>query len=514
MGISAVLLLSYAISLNSDFLQILSPKLYLATNLIWFILVVFSSISRLFSRQDYNSINSLNILIDLVAIAILAYACGGINSGLFFLMMPEAAMAGMILPLRLSLLSASVASLSTLFVQFLFILEDVSTASGFLPSGILGSVLFVTTIVFGVLGRNLVRAQETAAESARAASAFRAMNDSIITRMETGVLVVQEHTVLLANRAANNLMCGKNGEDLPLISEDIRLIGRLGQAYKDWIENLGAGYRTFTHPYSGINIQAQFSRLKANDSDQTLVFLEDTRRLRQRAQQFKMESLGQLSAGLAHEVRNPLSAISQANQLLQQSENINSEDKAFMDIIDRHCLRMNEIIDVVNQLSRRTEPKIKPIALNSFVDELIGEIYESREDRAEIYSEIPEDCVIEFDPINLKQVFTNLIENGLRFSKQATGTPAISIKLDAQRDDRGYFLNFQDEGPGINRDKVSRIFDPFFTTGSGGIGLGLYVAKELCEVNFASVHYLYKSPDSDQGWFQVSFRAVEEPFWD
>ena len=111
-------------------------------------------------------------------------------------------------------------------------------------------------------------------------------------------------------------------------------------------------------------------------------------------------------------------------------------------------------------------------------------------------------------------MFTNLIENGLRFSKQATGTPAISIKLDAQRDDRGYFLNFQDEGPGINRDKVSRIFDPFFTTGSGGIGLGLYVAKELCEVNFASVHYLYKSPDSDQGWFQVSFRAVEEPFWD
>ena len=514
LGISIVLLLSYAISLNNNFLQILSPKLYLVTNLTWLILVAFSSISRLFSRHNYDSINSLNILIDLIAIAILAYACGGINSGLFFLMMPEAAMAGLILPLRLSLLSASVASLSTLFVQFLFILENTSTASGFLPSGILGSVLFVTTIVFGVLGRNLTRIQETATENERAASALRAMNDSIITRMETGVLVVEEHLVLLANRAANNLMCGKYGEDLPLIAEDIRPMGRLGKAYIDWIENRGAGYRTFTHPYSGINIQVQFSRLKTSESDQVLVFLEDTRRLRQRAQQFKMESLGHLSAGLAHEVRNPLSAISQANQLLQQSENIDSEDKAFMDIIDRHCLRMNEIIDVVNQLSRRIEPKIRPIALKSFMDELIGEIYESREDQAEIHVQIPEDCVIEFDPANLKQVFTNLIDNGLRFSNQATGTSTISIRLASRNDDRGYFLNFQDKGKGINKDNLAKIFDPFFTTGSGGIGLGLYVAKELCEVNFASIHYLYDSTNSDQGWFQVSFRAVDEPYWD
>lgn len=514
LAISAILLLSYAVSLNSSFFQILSPKLYLITNLIWFGLVIFSSISRLISRQDNLSVNSINILIDLIAVAILAYACGGINSGLFFLMLPEAAMAGMILPLRLSLLSASVASLSTLFVQSLLILNETATAAGFLPSGILGLVLFVTTLVFGTLGRSLLASQARAEQSTNAANALRIMNDSIIARMETGVLVVEGNRVKLANRFANNLLCGRQGEDLPLVSEDIRDLGRLGDRYNDWIENRGEGFRAFTHPYSGINIQVQFSRLQSGESDQTLVFLEDTRRLQQRAQQLKLDSLGHLSAGLAHEVRNPLSAISQANQLLQQSETLSDEDKTFMDIIDRHCIRVNEIIDVVNQLSRRIEPRIISFALKPFVEELIGEINESRLTNTKINIEIPDSCSIEFDPANLKQVLTNIIENGLRYSEAETGQAEVDLNLGSHRDDRGYFLDISDKGPGISRDEAHKIFNPFFTTGSGGIGLGLYVARDLCEVNFASIHYLYPEAESDKGLFRLSFRVVEELSWE
>ena len=513
LAISAILLLSYAVSLNSSFFQILSPKLYLITNLIWFALVIFSSISRLISRQDYLFVNSINILIDLIAVAILAYACGGINSGLFFLMLPEAAMAGMILPLRLSLLSASVASLSTLFVQSLLVFDEISDPAGFLPSGILGLVLFATTLVFGTLGRSLLASQARAEQSTSAANALRIMNDSIIARMETGVLVLEGNNVKLANRAANNLLCGRQGEDLPLVSEDIRSLGRLGERYNDWVENRGEGFRAFTHPYSGINIQVQFSRLQSGESDQTLVFLEDTRRLRQRAQQLKLDSLGHLSAGLAHEVRNPLSAISQANQLLQQSETISDEDKTFMDVIDRHCIRMNEIIDVVNQLSRRIEPRIISFALKPFIEELVGEINESRLTKAKINIEIPDNCSIEFDPANLKQVLTNIIENGLRYSEAETGYAEVDFSLGSHRDDRGYFLDISDNGPGIDRDEVHKIFNPFFTTGSGGIGLGLCVAREICEVNFAAIHYLYTEPESDKGLFRLSFRVVEEHSW-
>ncbi|MBT5330778.1 MAG: hypothetical protein HOL48_03255 [Porticoccaceae bacterium] len=514
LAISAILLLSYVVSLNSSFFQILSPRLYLVTNLIWFGMVVFSSISRLISRQDHLAVNSINSLIDLIAVAILAYASGGINSGLFFLMLPEAAMAGMILPLRLSLLSASVASLSTLFVQSLLIFDGTSTAASFVPSGLLGLVLFATTIVFGTLGQSLLASQDRAEKNARAAAALRAMNDSIIARMETGVLVIEENFVRLANRAAKNLLCGRNGEDLPLVSENIGELGRLGDRHNDWANNQGAAFRTFTHPYSGINIQVQFTRLRTDESDQTLVFLEDARRLRQRAQQLKLDSLGHLSAGLAHEVRNPLSAISQANQLLQQSESLSDEDKTFMDVIDRHCIRMNEIIDVVNQLSRRIEPKIQSIELGPFVEELVGEINESRLTHAKMNVEIPDNCMIQFDPANLKQVLTNIIENGLRYSEAETGSALVDLSLGSHREDRGYFLDIKDKGPGISRDQVNDIFNPFFTTGSGGIGLGLYVAKELCEVNFAAIHYLYPDPNSDQGVFRVSFRVSEELSWE
>lgn len=514
LAISAILLLTYVVSVNNSFFQILSPRLYLITNLIWFALVIFSSISRLISRQDYLSVNSMNVLIDLIAIAILAYACGGINSGLFFLMLPEAAMAGMILPLRLSLLSASVASLSTLFIQSLLVFNGISTPAGFLPSGLLGLVLFATTLVFGLLGQSLLISQAKAEQNARTARTLRAMNDSIIARMDTGVLVVEDDEIRLANRSAKNLLCGRDGEDLPLIGEDIYTIGRLGDKYSEWQKNQAAGFRPFTHPYSGINIQVQFSRLQNEESDQVIVFLEDTRRLRQRAQQLKLDSLGHLSAGLAHEVRNPLSAISQANQLLQQSEGLSDEDRSFTEIIDRHCNRTNEIIDVVNQLSRRIEPKISSIHLRAFVEELAKEINESRLTYAAINIEIPENCSIEFDPANLKQVLTNIIDNGLRYSEAETGIAEVDLSLGSHRDDRGYFLDIKDRGPGISRDKVKNIFNPFFTTGSGGIGLGLYVARELCEVNFAAIHYLYPQPQSDVGLFRVSFRAVEEISWE
>ena len=196
-----MLLLSYFISLSSPLLEISSPRIYLATNLIWFGLVSFSSISRLITRQDYAAITTINTLTDFIAIALLAYSCGGINSGLFFLMLPEAAMAGLMLPMRLSLLSVAVASISTLFIQTMLALENSDLANGFIPSGILGLMLFITTLVFGLLGRMLVAAQTRAAESARSATALRLMNESIIGIIASFALPQYNQRVIKTKRA-------------------------------------------------------------------------------------------------------------------------------------------------------------------------------------------------------------------------------------------------------------------------------------------------------------------------
>ncbi len=508
--VSAVLLLSYFISLNPGLMEIHAPAVFLACNLAWFALVLFASLFTLFSRRDHDGITLINTLIDFLAIATLSYATGGINGDLLLLMLPQASMAGLLLPRRLALLAAAIGSLSILFIHSLLLFEGLVDAAGFLATGLLGIVLFLTTLVFGVLGSNLEAARQREEASKRQADAMRSMSESIIARMEVGVLVVEEDLILLANRAARNLLVGTQGEQHPLDRSNIRDLPRLGHRYEQWIKNPVREVAGFVHPFTGVDIQVQFLPVQHSDSEQILVFLEDTRRIRQRAQQMKLDSLSRLSAGLAHEVRNPLSAISQASQLLQQSEQIGEEDRGFADIIDRHCLRMNQIIDVVQQMSRRIEPNIKDLALLPLLEELVKEINEGRDNPALIELAIPDDCLIYFDPANLKQVLTNIIENGLRFSEQATGTASVRLNLSSNPEDQGYFLDIHDSGPGIPRDHVRLVFDPFFTTGNQGSGLGLYVAKDLCEVNYATLHYLYPHTNSDKGFFRLSFRSAED----
>lgn len=508
--VASVLMLTYFFSANIGLLEIRAPQIYFTTNLIWLPLVIISSMSRLFSRQDYVAITLLNILIDLLALSIIAYACGGINSGLLLLLMPEAAMAGLMLPMRLALLSAAVASLSTLFMQLLLVLEDVAGASIFLPSGIFGIVLFVTTFAFSILGQRLSAAELRARESAKAADSMRAMNESVIARMETGVLVVQDDRIILANRAAESLLTSGASSEETILGHNIRDLPRLGHRFETWTKNPEVGMQTFTQPTPGLDIQVQFRALGDTEVEQSLVFLEDTRRLRQRAQQLKLEALSRLSAGLAHEVRNPLSAISQANQLLQQSRHLSPEDVGFINIIDRHCGRMNEIINVVQQLSRRFEPTIRTIALKPFLDELSAELQEGLAEAAEIEINVDENCLVRFDPANLRQVLTNIIENGLRHSQEMAGVAHVTLSLGSHHSDRSQFLDIHDLGPGIPRDLVRLIFDPFFTTAAQGSGLGLYVARELCEVNFATVHYVYPEADSIKGFFRVNFSAAED----
>lgn len=507
--VSAVLLLTYFISLDTPVMEITAPAVFLISNSVWFILVLFSSLSILLSRRDYLGITLVNSLIDFIALASLAYATGGINGGLMLLMLPQAAMTGLMLPRRLALLAAAIGSLSILFVQTLLLFESQSNAAGFLPTGLLGLVLFATTLVFGLLGSTLESARKREEASKRQADAMRSMNESIIARMEIGVLVVAEDIILLANRAARNLLVGTQGEHQSLEGSNIRDLTRLGHRYEDWLKHKTRDSENFTHPYTGEDIRVQFAPVRHSDSEQILVFLEDSRRVRQRAQQLKLDSLSHLSAGLAHEVRNPLSAISQASQLLQQSEQISDEDRTFADIIDRHCIRMNQIIDVVQQMSRRIEPDAREIALKPLLEELIREINESRSEPSLIDLAVPDDCLVRFDPANLKQVVGNIVENGLRFSQQATGTASVRLSLGSNPEDQGYFLDIHDSGPGIPRDRVRLIFDPFFTTGSGGSGLGLYVAKDLCEVNFATLHYVYPKKHSDNGFFRLNFRPNE-----
>lgn len=492
-------------------LQVDHEQLYLLTAITWLSLVIFSTLGRLITGQDFLVETTANYIIDLIAISILAYACGGIESGLVYLTLPTIAMAGLEMPSRLSLLIAATATLGVLMTQIMVSLETLSAENYFFQAGLWGIVLFLASLVFNMARDRMRAAEEQAEKSNRAAQAMRTMNESVIARMQNGVLVVDENgRISLANAASVQLLNNPESPPDSFVGRSIYSIDKLGDRFKEWRENQSLNNQSFSSDYSGVAIEAHFRPLQQMDSTYTLIFLDDTRLVRHRAQQLKIGSLGKLSAGLAHEVRNPLSAISQANEILMQSESLSEEDIKLTEIIDRHCIRMNEIIDVVQQLARRNEPRRITLNLHDFLLDLADEIREIRESAAEINIDVPADLQIQFDPANLKQVLINVVDNALRHSEKMTGKAVAGIRIGSPPESRHLFLDITDEGPGVPRKIVRSIFDPFFTTGSHGSGLGLYVARELCEANYGAIHYVYNDRQTEKGFFRISFWMLEE----
>lgn len=506
-----MLLLLYFATSDTLLIRVNHTNLYLLTAAIWLALVIFSTLGRLITRQDFLIETTANYIIDLVAISILAYACGGIESGLLYLTLPMIAMAGLEVPSRLSLLIAATATLGVLATQIMVSLESVTVENYFFQAGLLGTTLFLVSLGFN-LARDWLRTAEAEVEkSNRAAEAMRTMNESVIARMQTGVLVVDDHgRISLANAAAIQLLNNPEAPPDSFVGRSVYSVEKLGDRFRQWQENGETSEQSFSSDYSGIAIEAHFRPLQQFDSTYSLIFLDDTRLVRQRAQQLKIGSLGKLSAGLAHEVRNPLSAISQANEILMQSNNLDKDDIQLTSIIDRHCIRMNEIIDVVQQLARRNEPRRRSIDLSQFLEELAEEIREIKETAANIEIDVPTGITIQFDPANLKQILINVVDNALRHSEKATGEPSARISIGSPPGSRHLFLDISDGGPGVPRKIVRSIFDPFFTTGSHGSGLGLYVARELCEANYGAIHYVYNDRQSEKGCFRISFWMLEE----
>jgi len=211
--------------------------------------------------------------------------------------------------------------------------------------------------------------------------------------------------------------------------------------------------------------------------------------VQQQAQQLKLAALGRLSASIAHEIRNPLGAISHAAQLLRESEELSRGDRRLSEIIRDHCKRMNGVVENVLETSRRRPPSPVRLNLSSHLADFAGAFRDSNED-AQICVRIePHDTEVRMDKGHLDQVLTNLVGNAVRHSREHAGRPLVHLAggIDA-RTERPY-LNVIDEGPGVPDDMVDHLFEPFFTTAKSGTGLGLYISRELCEANQARLTY-------------------------
>jgi two-component system sensor histidine kinase PilS (NtrC family) len=237
-------------------------------------------------------------------------------------------------------------------------------------------------------------------------------------------------------------------------------------------------------------IQPHFAPLGDSSPGPTLIFLEDTSLMAERVQQSKLAALGRLSASIAHEVRNPVGAMSHAGQLLAESPMIGPEERRLTDIIRNNSERVSTIINNVLQLSRREVTRPERLDLADWLEEFVLEFSETMQvPTAQIG--LQEEAVgleVRFDPSQLHQAVWNLCDNGIKYGEARDGV-RVEIKVGRLKSNERPFLEVADRGQGIEAASVDRMFEPFFTGRKGGTGLGLFIARELCQLNRAILLY-------------------------
>ncbi len=446
--------------------------------------------------------------VDIVALTLIAHANGGLSIGLSVMLANTVAAASILYRGRWALLVAASATIAVLANTYLLLREDIASEADMISAGLLGTLFFAVAVIIQTLAARIEQTQRFAATKTKELEHSEFLNKLIVQRMQTGILVVDGDTkVTTINRAA--------GIMLGIDNSATRLPATLMARIQQWSNSENVGFLPFRATISGPQIQAEFMQLTSQVDSGILIFLEDTSRTRQQAQQLKLASLGRLTASIAHEIRNPLGAISHAAQLLQESSDLQAADVRLSEIIQNHAKRMNKIIENVLQLSRRKSTEAKRINLQQFLHKFVQNLSEQNP-QGEIQCDSNDPgAIVPFDPSQLDQVLTAICTNGLRYSKQVTGQESLLLSTLFHAESRLTVLDIIDDGPGVSDKHIDQLFEPFYTSEQSGTGLGLFVAKELCESNQARLDYL--RTEQGKSCFRVSFahperklRAVEQ----
>lgn len=485
------------------------PDLYFWTSAAYFAICLLTLIFTSPATLEY-SFNRLAacLIIDVVALLILIHASGGIDSGLGYLLLIFTAIAGVLIRGQMGIAFAAMTSLlvmgETLYLHQLGEADSKTIVS----AGFLGILLFTTAYAFQALSEKVRTSHLEAVAQARVAEHLQKLAQAIVARMRTGIVVVgPEGKLELINESARQLldMAQQSSYDGLLIDE----VPALQEVAKNWHQNITNGPPQIVDLRAGVQARMSESVVDLGKSTRTVLYLEDHRVMTQQAQQLKLASLGRLTARIAHEVRNPLGAISHAAQLLAESPDIADSDKRLTEIIYQHSHRVNQIIESTLALSRRKEPRPETLDLNLWLPRFITQFKAGKD--VDVTLEISEGPhLIKIDPTHLYQILTNLLDNGARYSRESTGEPKMTLALRKMHNDDTSYLEVIDYGKGISNEHIEHIFDPFYTTEESGSGLGLYICKELCEINQASLHY-HRASDS-QSCFRIDFSHHQRMF--
>ena len=482
----------------------MSKSLFLYVSVSYLGLSVIFALMLRWRQPGFRLQVSLQLFTDITATILLMHASGGVNSGVGNLLIIAVAGGSVVLSSRHALLFASLATFALLGEQFYTEYSGLSQQSTYTQAGLLGLTLFVTAIVAHIFAKRIRESEALAKERGVDLANMAELTEHIIQRMQTGIMVIDgEEQVRLINESAWYMLGMPSIAGKPPLHE---VSPPLASQLMRWKKDPETAPETIQPSSSHVTVMPRFARLSQEENPGTLIFMEDTSAMTQQAQQLQLASLGRLTASIAHEIRNPLGAISHAGQLLAESPNIDTHDTRLTQIIQDQSRRMNTIIESVMQLGRRDRTQPELIELRNFLHKFVNDFLTGHHaDHQAITINIePKDVQVRFDPTHLQQIVTNLSENALRHSQNFTGNPKVEFQGGLSLDMNRPYLDVIDHGAGIDPETAEHIFEPFFTTSTSGSGLGLYISRELAECNQANLNYIPLSTGGS--CFRLSFQ--------
>jgi two-component system sensor histidine kinase PilS (NtrC family) len=439
------------------------------------------------------------LALDLVAVTTLVIAAGGVASGWVILYLLPLAGASLLLPPLQVFFVCSIAVLAMLVDAGLRTFTVDGGDSLLFQTGIFGAALFAVSALLRALSARLASQEKLARSRGRDLQNQLAINRLVIAQMDQGVIVVDRTGRVRANNRAARRMLGLDsaGQLTGELLADIRAASELAVAFAAWSEGgRSEGLWSNTIVPTAENgaavapesrLRARFARPSAPSSDEFVIFIEDVRDVEDRAQQLKLAAMGRLTASIAHEIRNPLAAISNAGQLLNEDAR-DPVLKRLAAIVRENTLRLNRLVEDVLRVARREPPLGDEIALSDFVREFLDEFVRDRGlASATIEAELAPAMRVKFEQSHLRQVLYNLVDNALRYASGGPGSVCVIVEP-APEGDRPQ-LWVLDDGPGVPFEARTALFEPFFTTRNQGTGLGLYLAREFCVTNRAELAY-------------------------
>ncbi len=453
-----------------------------------------------FHRRHFNWQLSLQVFIDVLLVALLSYLGGGMRSGLGIMLLVTLTEAGLIGQKQLVLFYAAIATIGLLSEQTLRAMTAPFDVGDFFEVGLFGTGFFVVAISARLLANRVLVNEELARKRGEELRNQTIISQHIIEEMQDGVLVLdREGRIKQHNPSTEHLLGLGDASDRKLSS----YATELAQRFALWTSRGGDEPVMVRAPASGMHLRARFIATQSSEGD-VLVLLEDLGRLQEQARQLKLAALGRLTASIAHEIRNPLSAIKHAGELLREDSTNQANDRLLRIVLD-NTQRVERIVSDILELGRRDRSHRELIDLHQALPAFVDEFCIKEELPAEtVKIDISGKATLSFDRSHFHQILWNLVGNALRYSQKK----AASILLKVEDEARGNRVNLHviDDGKGIDEDLREQIFEPFFTTHSRGTGLGLYIARELCDANNAQIELLPSSGGTD---FCITGRAVE-----